>query len=361
MNLRLSGSAALLRDTAVRFFSDPARRDETSDELWQAMSDLGWLGIAVPEASGGSGGDVLHLAVVLEELGRHAATAPFLESVSASLLAQATDPLPADLVRDLTAGTLRAATVFPQEEARRAAAREDGDLLTLGPTLVTWATEADVLLLLCNTREASVLVTVDANIAGLTRSPVRTFDGVPAALVELKGVRLSDASAIGSINGTTAEELLAIVKVLRVINMLGAAEHALASAIAYVKERHQFGRRLSSFQAIQHTAANLAIELDATRMLAYEAVANASARRPFLRSAAAAVIRGARACETVVLASAHLHGGMGFMKEFPVHRYYTRAKAEQIRLGSRSELRRWAAPMLLDATPRMPFPEITAR
>lgn len=358
MNLRLDDSAALLRDTANRFFSDPIRQSESREELWHAMSDLGWLGIGVSEEFGGAGSDVLHLAVVLEELGRNAATAPLLESSSASLLACATDPAPADLIADFVSGAQRVATVLPHGQTQSLPA--DDDVFTVGQRVVTWATDADVLVLLVQTRAASLLISLDADTAGLSRRAVPTFDGVPAALVELKSVRLKDANAVRRIDETAAKEVLAILKVLRVITMLGLAEHALASALRYVSERRQFGRQLSTFQAIQHAAANMAMELDATRLLAYEAVANASARRPFLRSAAAAVIRGARSCEAVVLASSHLHGGMGFMKEFPLHRYYARVKAEQIRLGSRSELRRWAAPILLEAAPRVPFPEVGA-
>jgi alkylation response protein AidB-like acyl-CoA dehydrogenase len=360
MSLRTESTVALLRDTASRFFTDPTREGETQDELWQAMAALGWLGIVVPEAFDGSGSDFVHLAVLLEELGRSGARTPLLECATAVLLASAAEPVPTDLLRALGGGELTAATVAPLDQLRWARIAEDGRSMSFSKTVVPWASETDQLLVLALGRSEPMLVGLDLNSAAIVSTTAKTFDGISAALIEINELPLSAATYVARVDPVRAREIVAIVAVLRIVEMLGIAQYALDSAITYVTNRHQFGRPLSSFQVIQHAAANMAMELDATRLLAYEAATNASTGRPFLRSAAACVIRGTRACEKVVLSSSQLHGGIGFLTEFPLHRYYTRVKAEQIRLGTRSQLRRWAAPLLLDATPRMPFPEITA-
>ena len=116
--------------------------------------------------------------------------------------------------------------------------------------------------------------------------------------------------------------------------MVGLAQGALDHTIAYVKERKQFGRAIGEFQAVQHQLARAATEIEAARLLVYNAARLRDARLPFLTEAAMAKLFSSEVAERVASLAVNLFGGNGFVKDYPVEKLYRDAKIGQIYEGA---------------------------
>jgi alkylation response protein AidB-like acyl-CoA dehydrogenase len=131
--------------------------------------------------------------------------------------------------------------------------------------------------------------------------------------------------------------------------MLGVARGALEHAIAYVKERKQFGQKISEFQAVQFQIADAATELEAARLMVYNAARLKDAKQPFLREAAMAKLFSSNACEKITSLAVQLFGGNGYTKEYPVEKYWRDSKVGQIYEGtSNMQLQTIAKTILTD-------------
>jgi alkylation response protein AidB-like acyl-CoA dehydrogenase len=116
--------------------------------------------------------------------------------------------------------------------------------------------------------------------------------------------------------------------------MIGLARGALDHTIRYVKEREQFGQPIASFQAVQHQIARAATELDAARLMVYNAARLRDAREPFLTEAAMCKIFASEVAERVSSLAVNLFGGYGFVKDYPVEKLFRDAKIGQIYEGT---------------------------
>ena len=116
--------------------------------------------------------------------------------------------------------------------------------------------------------------------------------------------------------------------------MIGVARGALEHAIAYVKERKQFGQKISEFQGVQFQIAEAATELEAARLMVYNAARLKDAKQPFLREAAMAKFFSSNACEKITSLAVQLFGGNGYTKEYPVEKYWRDSKVGQIYEGT---------------------------
>jgi alkylation response protein AidB-like acyl-CoA dehydrogenase len=157
----------------------------------------------------------------------------------------------------------------------------------------------------------------------------------------LRGVRISDAQRIGH-EGSGFRDAMSILDKGRIsiaAMALGLGEAALAAAIAYAKERRQFGRPISDFQAIQWMLADSRTELDAARLLIQRAAALADDSRPFSQEAAIAKLFASEAAGRVCDRAVQVHGGYGYFNEFPVERYARDVRLTRIGEGT-SEVQR---------------------
>jgi alkylation response protein AidB-like acyl-CoA dehydrogenase len=116
--------------------------------------------------------------------------------------------------------------------------------------------------------------------------------------------------------------------------MIGLAQGALDHAMGYIKERKQFGKAIAEFQAVQHQVARAATELEAARLLVYNAARLRDAGRPFLSEAAMCKLFSSEVAERVASLSVNLYGGNGFVKDYPVEKLYRDAKIGQIYEGT---------------------------
>jgi alkylation response protein AidB-like acyl-CoA dehydrogenase len=328
MDFELSDDQLALRDAAAEllggFASSPQVRTVVEagggldHKLWAAMLEQGWTGIGVPEAQGGLGLGWVELAVLLEQVGAHVAPAPILQQVVAlEVLARAGSPL----VADVLSGGRVATVAFAPVTAREA----DGEWFLEGTTEpVLYGPSAD--LAIVRTEHAVFAVDLDGVRPVAEAAMDRTrelgwlrFDGTPAR----------------HLGGEDFVDLLVDVGALAfAAELLGIGSAALDLAVAYAKEREQFGRPIGSFQAVKHRCADMLVDVEGMRSAVYYA-AWCIAADDRDRSVAASTAKTwcSDAGRRVTASCLQVHGGIGFTWESDVHLYLKRAQLDEVSFG----------------------------
>ena len=360
----LSEDEAIFRDS-VRQFADARVRplvremDEHAKiprSLVDQLFDLGVMAIEVPEAYGGAGGTFFHAVLAVEELSRVDPSVGVLVDVQNTLVINAVlrwghEDLKRRYLTKLASGSVGAYALSEAGSGSDAfalgtRAREDGDtyVLTGRKLWITNGNEADVFL---------IFATIDpsAGYRGITAFVVeRGFPGFTVGKKEDKlGIRASStcelileecrvpkANVLGESGKgyKTAIETLNEGRIGIGAQMLGLARGALDHAIAYTKERKQFGKPIADFQAVQHQLARAAVDVEAARLTVYNAARLRDAHKPFLTEAAICKIFSSEVAERVSSLAVNLFGGNGFVKEYPVEKLFRDSKIGQIYEGT---------------------------
>jgi alkylation response protein AidB-like acyl-CoA dehydrogenase len=355
---------AILRDS-VRAFADAEVRPlvREMDEhakiprtLVDRLFELGVMGIEIPESYGGSGGTFFHAVLAVEELSRVDPSVGVLVDVQNTLVINAVLRWGSDDIKRRYLPRLASSVVgaYALSEAGSGSdafaltttARKDreGFVLNGRKLWITNGNEADLFI---------VFATIDssAGYRGITAFLVeRGFDGFTVGKKEDKlGIRASSTCELiledcyvheGNILGEpgkgykTAIETLNEGRIGIGAQMVGLAKGALQHAIAYTKERKQFGKAIADFQAVQHQLARAAVEVEAASLAVYNAARLRQAGRPFLTEAAICKILSSEVAERVASLAVNLFGGNGFVKEYPVEKLYRDAKIGQIYEGT---------------------------
>lgn len=310
---------------------------ELDRELWSDLADLGLLGLAVPEELGGSGGGATELSVVAEEVGAGLPAVPFTGSaaVTAVLVAGAENRFARQVLAEVVQGTLVAVPAwetFPAQlvPARRAALRLRADIVEGALTAVPFGRSADLVLAFPEHAEPRTAVLLDTGSAAVDVRDATALDLLePVAALDVRPV----AAALVPVQ----EPPIALIRVVLAAELVGTAQRALDTAVAYAKERRQFGRPIGSFQALKHLLADRHVQLDAARMLVRSAaeaidVGDGDA----LRLAATAAVAATDAADAATGDALQVHGGIGFTWEHPAHVYLRRARARRVLLGSQA-------------------------
>lgn len=309
---------------------------------WTALTEqLGLTAILIPERYGGMGGTQTDLAIVLEETGAALLCAPYFSTVVQStnaLLLSGDDGACADYLPGIAAGHTLATLVFdPGADQLQIAAtatrfrrlwRVSG-----GPLVALDAMDAHLVLVIAEHDGAASLFAVDVNAPGLRRRPLHTFDLTRRqAAVDLNDV---PARIVGQPGAGRAllGRLVDLVASAQAAEQVGGASRCLANAVAYSKQRFQFGRPIASFQAVKHTCANLLIDLEFGRSAAeYSAWAAQEAVDKLPSAAAMARIWCSRMFVNVAEETLQLYGGLGATWEHHAHLYLRRAKSTALHL-----------------------------
>jgi len=340
-----------LRSTAARFLEEKSpsaevrRLMETTEGFdegtWKQMADLGWFGMAIPEAHGGIGFGFVEITVLMEEMGKKLLCAPYFSSVilgANAILNAGTDAQKSELLPGIADGTTRAALAFVEPSGKWEAdsaevVEKDGKLTGTKSYVVDGAT-ANLLIVSAKTGNDISLFVVDPDAEGITRTPLQTldmtrkqakidFNNTPATLLGEKG------SGTAALQKTLEQAACALSA-----EMVGGAQACLDASTTYAKERYQFGRPIGSFQAIKHKCANMLMEVEMARSAAYYA-GWAAAEDPDELSLAASLAK-AYCSDAFFHAAAEniqIHGGIGFTWEHDAHLYFRRAKSDEIYLG----------------------------
>jgi alkylation response protein AidB-like acyl-CoA dehydrogenase len=360
----LTDEERMLRDS-VREFAEaqirPLVRDmdehaKLNKDLLPKLFDLGVMGVEVPETFGGGGGTFFHAVLVVEELSRVDPSIGVLVDVQNTLvinaeLKWANSDLKARLLPRLAANTVGAYALSEAGSgsdafALQTRAREDGDAWVLsGRKLwITNANEADIFLVFATINPEAgyrgiTAFVVERGMPGFTVGKKEDKLGIRASStceLLLEDCRVPKANVLGDVGKgyKVAIETLNEGRIGIGAQMLGLAAGALGHAIKYTKERKQFGKAISDFQGVQFQLARAATDVEAARLLVYNAARLRDLGQPFLTEAAMCKIFASEVAEQVASLAINLYGGYGFVKDYPVEKLYRDAKIGQIYEGT---------------------------
>ncbi len=331
--------------------------DATMDKaLIQSFFELGIMGIEIPEQYGGAGSSFFTAVLIVEEVSHVDASCGVLVDVQNTLVNNAiirwgSEDQKSRYLKLLSADTVGAYALSEAGSgsdafalATRAEDRGDHWVLNGRKLWITNAAEAGVFIVFANANP-------DAGYKGITAFIVeRDFPGFQVGKKEDKtGIRASSTCELiledcrvpkENVLGEVGKGYKIAIETLNEgrigigAQMLGVARGALEHAIAYTKERKQFGQRVADFQGVQFQIAQAATELEAARLMVYNAARLKDNGKPFLREAAMAKLFSSQVAEKVTSLSVQLYGGNGYTKEYPVEKFWRDSKVGQIYEGT---------------------------
>jgi short/branched chain acyl-CoA dehydrogenase len=363
MDFELSADHELIRRT-VRDFAEgevapvAAELDRTKAfpyAIVRQLGELGLMGIPFPEEYGGAGGDSLAYALAVEELARVDSAVAITMCAHTSLGTQpiylfGTEEQRREWLPELTAGRKLGAFGLTEPEAgsdagntRTRARLDDGEWVIDGAKqFITNAGTAisGVVAITARTGddEISNLLVPNGTPGYEQGEPYRKmgWNASDTRPLTFSDCRVPAASLLGR-RGEGFKQFLHILDIGRIgvaAMGVGLAQGALDQALAYAKERRAFGRPISKHQAIQAKLADMATEIEAARLLTYKAARLKDAERPFTLTAAQAKLKTGRLAVRCAEEAVQIHGGYGYIEEYPVCRFYRDAKILTIGEGT---------------------------
>jgi alkylation response protein AidB-like acyl-CoA dehydrogenase len=333
--------------------------DSHSPQLFEKLAQLGWVGATIPEEYGGGGGTVVDGCLLLEEI-EYAQIPVFAASVTlitaAAVAKFGTEEQKDSVLRTICRGRPKSIAMSEPGSgsdigslSTRAIRRNGGWLLNGQKTWITGAHHADTILVVCRTdREAPkhkgismFLVPADAD--GVEIRPIPTMGGREVNDVFLTDVALPGDALVGAENGGWMQLMagLNFERLVSAASMLGVARRAFDDTLDYVKQRHQFGSPVGSFQALKHRLADLATEIECTRLLVYDNACQVEAApdRQLRRQASMAKLKASELARRVALEGMQMMGGAGYASEYDMEHLVRKALPMTIYAGT-SEIQR---------------------
>ena len=322
-----------------------------SAALWKGMAELGWMGVLIPSEYGGLESSVLELGVLFEEVGRAAMPGPLLETVMGAIciVESGTAAHQESLLPGIAMGELVLTLAIAEPEvnydpamiATRAVREGDQYVIEGTKRFVPYATASDRLLVAARTGgtpgdESGVTIfVVETETPGIHFSPMGTiapdkqfdlhFDAVSVSRENVLGEEGAGCRLLRSVQQTAAA--------LQCAEMVGGAQKELEMTADYVQMRHQFDRPIATFQAVQHRAADMFIDVNGARLAVYKALWCLSQGMEADWEVSVAKYFTNKASQRVAFSAQQLHGGIGVSLEYDLHFYYRRAKAFELKLG----------------------------
>jgi short/branched chain acyl-CoA dehydrogenase len=363
MDFDLSDHHQLLQRTVREFAQgevapvaeDLDREKRFPYEIVRKMGELGWMGIPFPEEVGGAGGDTLAYALAVEELTRVDSSVAITLCAHTSLGTQpiylfGSDEQKAEWLPQLCSGQKLGAFGLTEPEAgsdagntRTRARLEDGEWVIDGAKQFITNAGTDVSGVVCITAKtgddeiSNLIVPQDA--PGYERGePYRKmgWNASDTRPLTFTDCRVPEANLLGG-RGQGFKQFLHILDIGRIgvaAMGVGLAQGALDEALAYAKERRAFGQPIAKFQLIQAKLADMATEIEAARLLVYKAARLKDAGRNFTLTAAQAKLKTGRLAVRCTEEAVQIHGGYGYIEEYPVCRFYRDAKILTIGEGT---------------------------
>lgn len=321
-----------------------------SEELLQKLAAAGLFGIIIPQEYGGAGADFLSLILSAEELskvsGSLGAQISFHNGVvCGALMASANETLKQKLLPKLAAGTLGAFSLDPNSTVK--CVIENGWVILNGSSeYVMSASRAGVFLVLAKFGKESVLICFEKNETKETLFSVgeeKKLLGMRAsgtASISFRDLRLTEESLLFASAATdqAAGKLLVLARLAVASQALGLGQASLDAAIAYSKERSQFNTKIANFYAIRDFIAQDQIAIQSARSITYSTASELSSAAA-ARDSAIAKVSSSNAAVQAARHSIRIHGGYGFVRDYPVERYLRDARATQIYVESNEALK----------------------
>ncbi len=364
MNFDLSEEQQLLKDSVDRFVGDNYDLDTRqslskndagfSDDYWQTMAELGWLGVTVPEAHGGFGGNQADTMVLMEAFGKGLVLEPFFASAvlgTRAIVAGAKPELQNKLLPDLVSGKCRLSLAYAEEQARfdledvitRATRDGEGFRITGHKSMVQHGGSADYLVVSTRSsggqrdRQGISLFLVDAKSEGVSIQSFPTVDGQQAAEITLKDVVVSADCLLGDLDeGFNLLQDVAIDGILALAaEAVGAMEVLYKDTVAYTQERQQFDQSLSDFQVLQHRMVDMFMEYEQCKSMLYRATLEVVQQgRAAIRTVHALKYMIGKNGTFIGENAVQLHGGMGVTEELRIGHYFKRLLVIDAQFGN---------------------------
>jgi 3-oxocholest-4-en-26-oyl-CoA dehydrogenase beta subunit len=315
--------------------------------LWRQLAELGWPGLLIPADFGGSGGSLLDVAVLMEELGRAALPGPFVASavVATSLLLAAGSPAQQQRWLPALATGERIVTLALVEDD----GTWDADAVALRVAIpgrlrgrklfVADAHAADALLVAVREDHGVSLLLLERARAGVATQPLATLSGEALFEVTFDDVVIGADDRLGAAGAgrRLLEPAVRAGALARTAEMVGAAQHIMELAVEHARTRVQGGRPIGGHQAIQHACADIVRDVDGARGLLYAAAWSVSEGLDAAAEVATAKAYAGEACLAVARRAHQIFGAIGYCEEHPLHLLHKRIQAGSLEYGDGPE------------------------
>lgn len=325
--------------------------------LWADLVELGWTGLAVGEAEGGTGISLVGITAIVEEVGRHALPSPLIPTLMASLLLrEAGGEVARQLLTRIASGATASLAITDDRgswepgDTPLGAVEEAGDLVLHGDArFVQDALKADILIASARLGDRVVLCVVEADAAGLSLEADHIHDLTrDQASVHFNGVRVGAGSIVSYEGSAALQAVWPSLLVLVAADLSGTSEWMLQTTVAYAKERVQFDHPIGFFQAVKHPLVDAMVEIDRARSLLYHAAAEIDAGTGKAEVAARMAKSAASDAAAFISDRAiQLHGGIGFTWEYGLHIFFKRNLHNQALFGDGIHHRKALADLLI--------------
>ena len=364
MDLGLTSEQELIRASAREFaereIAQHARGWDRAEEIDRALvpklAEAGYLGAGWDEEYGGSGLDVVSYALVVEELGKADSSVRGIVSVNVGLVGKTiarfgTEEQKSEWLPKLASGEALGCYALTEPGCGSDAAalitraERDGDgwVLTGSKTFITLGSWASVALVFARTgAEGPKGITcflVPTGADGFESRPIKGKLGLRAqdtAELSLDGVRVPDENRLGELDGgfRVAMSALDVGRISLAAGCVGIAQGCLDASIAYAGERRAFGRPIAGFQLVQELIAEIAVETDAARLLAWRAAALADAHEQHTLESSVAKLYASEVSVRAANSAVQVFGGYGYVDEYPVGKYLRDARVTTLYEGT---------------------------
>jgi len=365
MEFALTKEQEMVRKTAREFAeneiapiaADIDEKAEFPAETVKKLGELGFMGMTVPKEWGGSGMDDISYAIAVEEISRACASHGVTMSVCNSLVCwplmkYGTDAQKEKFLRPVASGKVLGCFALTEPNAgtdagsQATVAKKEGDnyIINGSKVFITNASKSDVTVMFAMTDKSKgtrgiTAFVVDSKTPGYSIGSVEKKMGIRASIqteIVFQDMEVTKDNVLGQ-EGKGFGVAMATLDGGRIgiaAQALGIAQAAYEESVKYAKQREQFGKPISSFQAIQWFISDMATEIDAARLLVYKAAFDKWKGRPYTASAAMAKYFASDIAMKATRNAIQIHGGYGFTKDYPVERFYRDAKITEIYEGT---------------------------
>ena len=319
--------------------------------LWKLIVEQGWLALDISEDNGGVGFTFTEQSILHEALGYHLPIVPFLSSgvMFKNLILETSRK---DILSEIIVGEKIGTVAYSEPSSSwddvstiTSTLKKNGEKYILNgkKDYVLFGDSSDYYLVIAEMKKNQYLVLVDSRAESVVCTPTVSLDQTrPLASIEFNNVEVSEKDVLlgGDELRTAWKKMLLFMTAALSIEQVGGATSCLEMSVQYAKDRIQFGRPIGSFQAVQHTCADMLLRLESAKSTSYAACRSWPADLvEFEMAANIARAYCSDAFNKIAGDNIQIHGGIGFSWEHPAHLYFKRAKSDSLMLGSSKDAR----------------------
>jgi len=334
-------------DTHVREMEEDSKG--YTDEIWQKIAEQGWIGLIIPEEYGGAGLEFQDLIILLEEMGRYMLPGPYFTTVvlgGMTLMKSATEEQKKEYLPRIAEGQIIVTLALTEPDASwdasgvqlEATDTTNGYVLNGTKLFVPYANVSEYLIVAARTGKNDTdisLFMVSASEPGISQTSLKTIGSDNQSEVVFNNVAVSHESLLGDLNNgwDTIKQITNLAAIGKCAEMSGAIQNVLEMTVEYAKQRTQFGRPIGTFQAVQHHCANMATEVELSRLMTYQAGSALSEGLSADKEVAMAKAWVNESAKRVCAMGHQTHGAIGFTKEHNLQLYTKRIKSAELMFG----------------------------